>query len=91
MPRVQATRRAILPPGGRKRGNFECYSESRYITVTGHVLNRSEGVSKRRVDDLVKSLGCEGISKSQASRICRELDATVESFLGRRGSSSDGK
>ena len=30
-----------------------------------------EGVSTRRVDDLVKALGCEGISKSQVSRICR--------------------
>ena len=42
-----------------------------------------EGVSTRRVDKLVKSLGCEGISKSQVSRICQELDGTVESFLGR--------
>lgn len=42
-----------------------------------------EGVSTRRVDDLVKALGCEGISKSQVSRICQELDAVVEAFLGR--------
>ena len=42
-----------------------------------------EGVSTRRVDDLVKALGCEGISKSQVSRICSELDWVVESFLGR--------
>ena len=42
-----------------------------------------EGVSTRRVDDLVKSLGCDGISKSQVSRICRDLDQVVESFLGR--------
>ena len=42
-----------------------------------------EGVSTRKPDALVKSLGCEGISKSQVSRICQELDATVESFLGR--------
>ena len=42
-----------------------------------------EGVSTRRVDDLVKALGCEGISKSQVSRICSELDAVVASFLGR--------
>lgn len=42
-----------------------------------------EGVSTRRVDDLVKALGCEGISKSQVSRICAELDAVVGSFLGR--------
>ena len=42
-----------------------------------------EGVSTRRVDDLVKALGCEGISKSQVSRICQELDGVVEDFLGR--------
>ena len=42
-----------------------------------------EGVSTRRVDDLVKALGCEGISKSQVSRICQELDSVVEAFLGR--------
>ena len=42
-----------------------------------------EGVSTRRVDDLVKALGCKGISKSQVSRICQELDEVVESFLGR--------
>ena len=42
-----------------------------------------EGVSTRRVDDLVRSLGCDGISKSQVSRICSALDKVVESFLGR--------
>ena len=42
-----------------------------------------EGVSTRRVDDLVRALGCEGISASQVSRICSELDEHVRSFLGR--------
>ncbi len=42
-----------------------------------------EGVSTRRVDDLVKALGCEGISKSQVSRIYRGLDEVVEKFLSR--------
>ena len=42
-----------------------------------------EGVSTRRVDDLVKALGCDGISKSQVSRICGKLDGVVDSFLGR--------
>ena len=40
-------------------------------------------LSTRRVDDLVKALGCEGISKSQVSRICQELDVVVDGFLGR--------
>ena len=42
-----------------------------------------EGVSTRRVDALVRSLGCDGISKSQVSRICAELDEVVAGFLGR--------
>ena len=42
-----------------------------------------EGLSTRRVDDLVKALGCEGISKSQVSRICQELDVVVDGFMGR--------
>ena len=42
-----------------------------------------EGVSTRRVDDLIKALGCNGISSSQVSRICEQLDEVVESFLGR--------
>jgi putative transposase len=42
-----------------------------------------EGVSTRRVDDLVKALGMEGISKSQVSRLCAGLDAEVERFRTR--------
>jgi putative transposase len=42
-----------------------------------------EGVSTRRVEDLIQALGCDGISKSQVSRICQELDGVVQSFLGR--------
>lgn len=41
------------------------------------------GVSTRKVDDLVKALGMDGISKSQVSRICKELDVVVEAFRGR--------
>lgn len=43
-----------------------------------------QGVSTRRVDALVKSLGLEGISKSQVSRLCAELDAEVERFRQRK-------
>jgi transposase-like protein len=41
------------------------------------------GVSTRRVDDLVQSLGITGISKSEVSRICTALDAEVETFRKR--------
>ncbi len=43
-----------------------------------------QGVSTRRVDDLVQALGLRGISKSQVSRLCEELDAQVEGFRARR-------
>lgn len=42
------------------------------------------GVSTRKVDDLVKGLGLDGISKSEVSRICGELDPLVEAFRSRR-------
>jgi putative transposase len=42
-----------------------------------------EGVSTRRVDDLVRALGCDGISRSEVSRICGELDGVVEAFRTR--------
>ena len=42
------------------------------------------GVSTRRVDDLVQALGMQGISKSQVSRLCQELDGEVERFRGRK-------
>jgi putative transposase len=42
------------------------------------------GVSTRKVDDLVKSLGLDsGISKSEVSRICKELDEELEVFRTR--------
>lgn len=41
------------------------------------------GVSTRRVDKLVKTLGIEGISKSQVSRMAKSLDETVEAFRNR--------
>lgn len=43
-----------------------------------------QGVSTRRVDELVKSLGMTGISKSQVSRLCQDLDAEVDRFRPRR-------
>ncbi len=41
------------------------------------------GVSTRRVDDLVKAIGIEGISKSQVSRLAATLDEQVEAFRHR--------
>jgi putative transposase len=47
------------------------------------------GVSTRKVDSLVAALGSQsGISKSQVSRICQEIDQQVQAFLGRSPESS---
>ncbi len=42
-----------------------------------------QGVSTRSVDDLVKALGMTGVSKSQVSRLCSEIDERVGAFLTR--------
>ena len=42
-----------------------------------------QGISTRSVDDLVKALGMDGISKSQVSRLCSEIDGRVHAFLVR--------
>ena len=42
-----------------------------------------QGISTRAVDDLVQALGGTGISKSQVSRLCQEIDERVNAFLER--------
>ena len=42
-----------------------------------------QGISTRSVDELVKAMGLEGISKSQVSRLCAEIDERVQTFLHR--------
>jgi transposase-like protein len=42
-----------------------------------------QGISTRSVDDLVKAMGMSGISKSQVSRLCGEIDGKVAAFLNR--------
>src|SRR5689334_20431637 len=41
------------------------------------------GISTRRVDDLVQAMGLSGISKSQVSKLCKEIDERVLAFLKR--------
>jgi transposase-like protein len=41
------------------------------------------GVSTRKVEDLVQAMGMTGISKSQVSKLCKEIDERVASFLER--------
>jgi putative transposase len=42
-----------------------------------------QGISTRSVDDLVKAMGMSGVSKSQVSRLCEEIDQRVKAFLDR--------
>jgi putative transposase len=42
-----------------------------------------EGVSTRRVDEVARAMGIDGISKSQVSRICQELDELVGAWRNR--------
>jgi putative transposase len=41
------------------------------------------GISTRSVDELVQAMGCSGVSKSQVSRLCGEIDERVQAFLNR--------
>ena len=56
-------------------------AEQALVTVIGQAY--VEGVSTRRVDDLVKAMGIDGISPSQVSRMAAELDTKVTEFRER--------
>ena len=63
---------SLLEPRRRREKALPAVIQQAYV----------EGVSTRRVDDLIKALGCDGISSSQVSRICVQLDEVVESCPG---------
>lgn len=42
-----------------------------------------QGISTRSVDELVKAMGMSGVSKSQVSRLCEDIDVRVNEFLNR--------
>lgn len=42
-----------------------------------------QGISTRSVDDLVQAMGMSGVSKSQVSRLCADIDDRVKAFLDR--------
>jgi transposase-like protein len=42
-----------------------------------------EGVSTRRVEDVARAMGIDGLSKSQVSRVCGELDELVDAWRNR--------
>jgi len=74
-------------PKLRKGSYFPAFLEPRRLAekaLTAVVQEAYvQGVSTRSVDDLVKAMGMTGISKSQVSRLCEEIDERVKAFLNR--------
>src|ERR1022692_1870414 len=74
-------------PKLRKGSYFPSFLEPRRMAekaITAVVQEAYvQGISTRAVDDLVRAMGMEGISKSQVSRLCGEIDERVGTFLNR--------
>lgn len=79
-------------PKLRTGAYFPSFLEQRRVTEKAltAVIQEAyiQGISTRSVDDLVKSLGMTGISKSQVSRLCEEIDERVNAFLDRPSKAS---
>lgn len=78
---------ALSIPKLRKGSYFPSFLEPRRTAEKALVAVIQEayvhGVSTRSVDDLVKAMGAGGVSKSQVSRLCKEIDERVNAFLTR--------
>jgi len=74
-------------PKLRKGSYFPAFLEPRRLAEKAltAVIQEAyiQGVSTRSVDELVKAMGMDGISKSQVSRLCGEIDERVQTFLAR--------
>lgn len=74
-------------PKLRQGTYFPAFLEPRRLTEQALTVVIQEawigGMSTRKVDDLVQALGMTGISKSQVSALCRDIDERVDSFLNR--------
>jgi len=88
--RVWETRAGTIElhiPKLRKGSYFPAFLEPRRMAEKAltAVIQEAyvQGISTRSVDDLVKALGMSGISKSQVSRLCEEIDDKVKAFLER--------
>ncbi|PTR05753.1 mutator family transposase [Cereibacter azotoformans] len=62
---------------------FQGEEDQRAFQWKDRPTNDVHGVSTRSVDDLVKAMGAGGMSKSQVSRLCSEIDERVNAFLSR--------
>src|SRR6201988_489815 len=84
---TRAGRIALEIPRLRKGSYFPSFLEPRRTAEKALTAVIQEayvhGVSTRSVDDLVRAMGMTGISKSQVSRLCTEIDERVHAFLSR--------
>jgi putative transposase len=84
---TRAGRIELAIPRLRKGSYFPSFLEPRRTAEKALVAVIQEayvhGVSTRSVDDLVKAMGAGGMSKSQVSRLCAEIDIRVNAFLSR--------
>ena len=82
---TRAGRITLEIPKLRKGSYFPSFLEPRRTAEKALVAVIQEayvhGVSTRSVDDLVKAMGAGGMSKSQVSRLCAEIDERVNAFL----------
>ena len=62
---------------------FDRYSRVEKALINAIVESYLQGVSTRRIQDIVSRLGIEELSASSVSRISKELDEKVEEFLKR--------
>ncbi len=74
-------------PKLRQGSYFPPFLEARKTTEKALVAVIQEawigGVSTRRVDELAQAMGLTGISKSQVSKLCKDIDERVGAFLDR--------
>jgi putative transposase len=84
---TRAGRIDLAIPKLRKGSYFPAFLEPRRTAEKALTAVIQEayvhGISTRSVDDLVKAMGGTGISKSQVSRLCEEIDERVQAFLSR--------
>ena len=84
---TRAGRIELAIPKLRKGSYFPSFLEPRRTAEKALMAVIQEayvhGVSTRSVDDLVRAMGAGGMSKSQVSRLCGEIDIRVQAFLTR--------
>src|SRR5438045_1990883 len=74
-------------PKLRQGSYFPPFLEARKVSEKALIAVIQEawiaGVSTRRVDELIQAMGLSGISKSQVSKLCKDIDERVNAFLDR--------